>query len=298
MKLKIPSYLKWLSAIIVIVFFVYFLLSRIAAPIVTIYNVEAQTERLRFTTLDDNTSRFNILRADVFNYDTDQILEQFNGSLQLNNGVDIDFERISSGPVIMTITHETEESVGNFYAGDSGELILEGPAFIDIILNDVDSLLEEGISMVFPLSGKIELGRSVDFEIFGESTPLLQSGNISMTGYALWGNSYFEAGQKSLGMGDYLIFEKEDEKAYGFLTVNDSPGLQIAYRIEAKEARIIKPGPRDSDSGYPISASLYDRLVGDRIFQGGSILIATLLLIMTVITFIMDFSLFRKESNF
>lgn len=290
-------YLKYLGLAILGTLFIYFLLSLFLDPIITIYNVAAQTERLQFKTLDNNISRYNLLNAQVIDYDAEELLENFNGSLKLNSGITLDFERISSGPIIITIFSEDGKSIGNFYQGSDGELLLEAPDFINIFFEPIDSLLHQGIGTVFPISGTVNLGRSVGFEVFGESSPLLREGNITMTGYSSWSNSYFEAGNSPLSMGDYLIFEDEDKMAFGFLTINENPGLQVAYRVEALEARVIKPGPRDANSGYPISASLYDRFMSDRLFQSISLLFAGLILATTLVTFYMDVILFRQDTQ-
>jgi hypothetical protein len=151
--------------------------------------------------------------------------------------------------------------------------------------------------MVFPISGEVNLGRSVDIEIFGESTALLKGGTITMTGYSGWSRSFFEAGSKPLELGDYLIFEDIKENAFGFLTITEDPGLQVAYRVEAKRAKVIKPGPRDKNSGYPISASLYNLFISDRFFQSLSLFFAAVLILTTIYTFYMDIILFRERNK-
>lgn len=292
---KLIKYLKILGLFALITLLAYFMLFSFLNPIKTIYNISAQTEKIEIKVSERNTSRYNILGATVIDYEAEELLKEFDGSLELNKGVTLAFERISSGPAVMTIFSNTEESVGNFYKGTGGELILQAPAFINVFLPSIDSLLTQGISMVFPISGEVNLGRSVDVEIFGESTALLKGGTITMTGYSRLSRSFFEAGSRTLELGDYLIFEDINENAFGFLTINEDPGLQVAYRVEAKRAKVIKPGPRDKNSGYPISASWYNLFVADRFFQSLSLFVAVLLIIITVSTFTMDAILFRKE---
>ena len=147
---------------------------------------------------------------------------------------------------------------------------------------------------MFPLSGYVELGKSVDVEIFEETNPIVRTGDITMTGYSNFGSGqYFEAGNKKLYLGDCLEFENKD--AIGFVAVNDDPALQVAYRIEANEAIIRKPGPKGKNSGYRISASVYDKFINDRFFQGLSMIFATLLVITSLIDFTMN--IFKRKKR-
>jgi hypothetical protein len=155
-----------------------------------------------------------------------------------------------------------------------------------IEIKNVDSLLNSGISIVYPLSGIVELGKSVDVEIYNETSPILRSGDISMTGYSNFGKGkYFDAGNEKLYLGDCLEFGEKE--VIGFVAVNDNPALQVAYRVEADEAIVRKPGPKGKNSGYRISASLYDRFINDLFFQGLSLIFAALI----VFTSITDFKI-------
>jgi hypothetical protein len=288
-KLKYFVFTSLTIGLIVLCFIFFF------APITTIYNITAQTEKVQYQTIDKNNSRFSLYNAKLINYDGEVIKEAFEGSFEINENVNISFERISNGPIIISATNNKKTSVGKFYDGYDGSLIYTANDYIDIIITQVDSILNEGTSFVFPISGLVNIGRSVDLEIFGETTPLLRNGDITMTGYSTLNGQYFEAGNEKLFLGDYLTFEEQNEKAFGFITIDENPCMQAAYRVHAKVAKIIKPGPKDVNSGYAISASLYDRFIKDRLFQGISLLFGSLLVITTIATFIMDYILFKKE---
>ncbi len=295
MKLKASKKLRYilffsLNVAIISLCFIFFF-----APITTIYNITAQTEKVEYQTIDKNNSRFSLYNAKLINYDGEVIHEAFEGSFEINNNVKVSLERISNGPIIISAVNDNNKSVGKFYDGYDGSLVYKADDYIDIIITGIDSLLNEGTSFVFPVSGLISIGRSVDLEIFGETTPLLREGDITMTGYSTINGQYFEAGNEQLFLGDYLTFEEQDEKAFGFITIDENPCMKAAYRVHAKVAKIIKPGPKDVNSGYAISASLYDRFVKDRLFQGISLLFASLLVITTIATFVMDYILFKKE---
>lgn len=245
------------------------------------FNITAHTEIVKFHTVTKPISRYNLNNASVYvaeNYDFMEILNSFNGSLEINEDVNVEIERISNGAIILSLESENGNSVGNLYNNNNSKVFTANDYML-IEIHKVDSLLNNGISIVFPLSGIVELGKSVDVEIFNETSPVLRSGDISMTGYSVFfgKGQYFEAGSEKLYLGDCLEFKGKE--AIGFAAVNDNPALQVSYRIEAEEAVIRKPGPKGKNSGYRISASLYDRLLKDRFFQGLSLIFAALIAI-------------------
>jgi len=247
----------------------------------TLFNITAHTEIVKFQTVSKPISRYNLNNASIYvaeSYDFKNIFNSFNGSLGINKDVNVEIERISNGAIFFTLESENGTSVGNLYNTNNTK-VYTVKDYMLIEIYEVDSLLNNGVSIVFPLSGIVELGKSVDVEIFNETSPVLRSGDISMTGYSVFlgRGQYFEAGSEKLYLGDCLEFEGKE--AIGFVAVNDNPALQVSYRIEAEEAIIRKPGPKGKDSGYRISASFYDRLLNDRIFQGWSLIFAALVVI-------------------
>ncbi|MFD1293978.1 hypothetical protein ACFQ5N_09035 [Lutibacter holmesii] len=269
-------------------FILYLILLVFFDNINTLFNITAHTEIIKFQTVNKPISRYNLNNASIHvtdNYNFKNIYNSFNGSLEINKNVKVEIERISQGNIIFLLESDNGTSIGNLY-NSSNENIYAAKDYMLIEIKKVDSLLNNGISIVFPLSGYVELGKSVDVEILNETNPVVRTGDITMTGYSNFGSGqYFEAGNKKLYLGDCLEFENKD--AIGFVAVNDSPALQVAYRIEANEAIIRKPGPKGKNSGYRISASVYDKFINDRFFQGLSMIFATLL----VITSLTDFTL-------
>jgi hypothetical protein len=257
----------------------------------TLFNITAHTEIVKFKTLSKPISRYNLNNASIHvaeNFEFKEIQTAFNGSLEINKDVNVELERISNGAIIFSLESESGNSVGNLYNKNNSK-IYTGNDYMLIEIHKVDSLLNHGVSIVFPLSGIVELGKSVDVEIFEETSPVLRSGDISMTGYSdfIGDGQYFEAGSEQLYLGDCLEFE--DKEAIGFVAVNDNPALQVSYRIEAEEAIVRKPGPKAKNSGYRISASLYDRFINDRFFQGLSLIFATLFALNSVFDLIQNF---------
>lgn len=293
-RLKKNKFRKGLSFILgggVVVLILYLVLLFFFDNINTLFNITAHTEVVQFQTIKKPISRYNLNNASIFvteNYDFKNIYNSFNGSIEINKNVKVELERISTGAVIFSLESESGESVGNLYNSNNSR-VLQAKDYMLIEIHKIDSLLNGGVSIVFPLSGIVKLGKSVDVEIFNETSPVLRSGDISMTGYSnlVGSGQYFEAGSEKLYLGDCLEFEGKE--AIGFVAVNDDPALQVSYRIEAEEAVVRKPGPKGKGSGYRISASLYDRFVNDRLFQGLSLIIAVLVALNTMTEFIRNY---------
>jgi len=252
----------------------------------TLFNITAHTEIIKFQTVSKPISRYNINNASIYvteNYDFKNIYNGFNGSLEIDKNVKVEIERISQGDIIFLLESKNGSSIGNLY-NHNNKKVFKAADYMLIEIKKVDSLINNGISIVFPLSGYVELGKSVDVEIYDETNPVVRTGDIAMTGYSNYGSGkYFESGNEKLYLGDFLEFENKE--AIGFVSVNDNPALQVAYRIEAKEAIIRKPGPKGKNSGYRISASLYDKFKNERFFQGLSMIFAALLVITNLIDF-------------
>lgn len=267
-------------------------------PITTTFNVTVNTERIDYTTLDKNNSRLILTGAELA--DMDSILsENFDGSIDLNSNVKVTIERIALGPISIIIESENSESIGKVYNGQDGKLFHTAKDFLEVYVYDIVKKTEEGQTYIYSIDGDVNIGRSVNFEIFGESTALLRGGEVKMIGKSKFSNDYFEAGSKELNLGDRLVFDEIQSKIFGFVTINEKSGMQAAYRVTSKEARVIKPGPQNENNGYLISASMLDRFSKDRLFIGVSIIVGALIAFLTLITLGIEVSknIFKLKSK-
>lgn len=267
---KIPISVVLIIAVLLMLYALFFV------PITTTFNVAVNTERIQFTTLDKNNSRIVLLDAEVASIDS-ILSKSFDGNIDLNNNVKVTIERISNGPISIVLENETGESVGSLYNGENGELFYTGSDFLELYIYDVLKKTEDGQTFIFSIDGDVNIGRSVNYEIFGESTALLRNGEVKMIGKSFLSNDNFEAGSVMLNLGDRLVFDDIESKTYGFVTVNENPGMKAAYRIASKHARVIKPGPQNENNGYVISASLISMILNDRNVQGLILLIGALI---------------------
>lgn len=269
-----------LTAIVIVFLLLYVLFF---VPITTTFNVAVNTERIQYTTLDKNNSRIILMDAEVASLDS-ILVANFEGNIELNSNVKVTIERISNGPISIILENEAGDSVGKIYNGENGELFHEASDFLDIYIYDVAKKTEEGQTFIFSIEGDVNIGRSVNYEIFGESTALLRDGEIKMIGKSFFSNDNFEAGSVMLNLGDRLVFDDIQSKTFGFVTINENPCMKAAYRIASKRARVIKPGPQNENNGYIISASFLNMILKDRNIQGLIVLFGAAIGLTTLIT--------------
>lgn len=213
----------------------------------------------------------------------------------MGKNVEVIIERISNGPISITVESEKDSELGQFYKGSDGSKLYTAKEFVEIFIDDIQQKTNLGQTFVFPIDGSIEVGRSVDIETFGESTAVLRSGKVTLIGNSFFGGKHFIAGSHELFLGDKLIFQKQESKSFGFVLINDEPGMQASFRTRAKEAKVIKPGPRDDDTGINISANWIDRLIKDEFCRSISFFTGIILIAITLIAFVFDFQSFIKD---
>jgi len=293
---RLKTLFKVLLTFAVVVLIGWLIWNMLFNPITTIFNVTVKTERIEFTTIDNNNSRIVLHDASIATNDS-IIYKQFEGTFELGSNVDVTIERIAEGPIILIMTCSKCKSVGKLFDGEDGTMIYKAKNYLDFVITDIQTKAKEGISYIFKIDGKIEIGRNVALELFDESNAILRSGKVVLIGSSKFSNNCFEAGFEQLNLGDRLVFDNQESKGFGFVVVNEKAGMEAAYRVESKKARIIRPGPQKDRSGLLISATFLDRLFNDPFFKGLSFIIGVLVFFITTSTFIMDTISFRKKRN-
>lgn len=272
----------------------YLLYAIVFDPISSTFNVTVSTERITFETKDGNGSRLILDSVEVAGLDS-VIYQNFSGSFEIERSCNVRIERVSFGPLIVTVTAKKGNSAGKLYDSYNGDLVYSLPSFAEFIVYDVQKRCLEGGTIVLPVDGDVILGRAIDLEIFGESTALLRSGELAITGTSSLIKENFEAGNAQLHLGDQLVFEGIKDKAFGFVTINENSGIQAAYRVKADRARILKPGPKEENGGYTIEATILDRFLHAALFQSISLFFAVMLALTSIITFVIDFYNFKNS---
>lgn len=277
------------TAILVIFIIVYFIVS---SKITTVFNITALTERIEFLVVDDNNSSWNFDGVNLINTAGEYIEKNFSGTLTLEKGDQIRIDRFASGPAYISIQNKENKPIGKIRFDEMLNAKVIRNTFLEIEIDSINTKAEKGITHILPIKGFITLGGDVDYEINGEGTGVLKEGEVNMQGFSSRRkNEYFQAGVEALKLGDELTFKK-NELAVGFALIGDKPGIEVSYRVEAKEAIIIKTGP--VKIGHKISATLLDKFVNDRSFQALSIILGFLIVMSTILTFLMDAYIFYQ----
>jgi hypothetical protein len=273
-------------------------------PIKTIYNISATTEKAKCKIQDLGISSFNVDKAIVYNEKDEVQFKEFSGNFRFFNPATIEFQRISNGPFIVTIYSQDNKSIGALFKDE--QLVYSAKNRLEFIINNTEAILSEGKSIVVPISGQVEAGEDIAGQVEYIMSPILRGGTVSMAGYSRFSSSYFSAGSEELYMGDRLIFEnpsyiksniKDPISAIGFVQVSEEPAFKIAYRVEAEKAKVLKPGPRDVESGYVFSATIYDRLLNDKFFQSITLVFGILVTLASIGSFTLDYLNFKRKPN-
>lgn len=302
MQKNIVAYLFSRLAPYLIIAIIVMLLIFIFDKIHTVYNITATTEIIECYSNQKPNSRINLFDADIYTLEKKEeggwelheslLAKSFKGTLELGDSTNIKLERIAHGALLIEIERASSGTAAILRSNSSKDLKHKAiPDILFIEINNVDSILNSNTSVVIPLSGKIDLGKSIEIESENEYSLLLKEGDITMTGYTSIGNSSFPAGSEKLYLGDKLVFN--DENSIGIASLNTGPAIQVSYRAIGDEARVIKPGPKNQEDGYRFSASIFSRFQHDKPFQAFSIILGITLYFITVA----DFYITLKEKK-
>lgn len=274
--------------LVISIVFIYSLLL-LLDPITTIFNINANTERISISSIDENGSELNLDGVDIYGTGLTPLYKGFTGQFKLNKDVSVTIERVAYGSATLTFRAPKEQKSGILY--DRQEKLVDSTGhYLEISINNLRMKADSGQTFIFPFDGKVSLGRSVDHEVGYESTALLRSGDINMTGTSAWSDN-FDAGTIQLYLGDEIQFHHQSKNAIGFITLNENPGMQVVYRVVAKQATILKPGPKMEkleESGFNVSATSLDRISKASLFQIISLFFSILLVVTNLIAFLID----------
>lgn len=254
-------------------------------PIVTTFNVTANTERIAIETLDDNGSQLHFYEVDIYDKKLKLIFEKFNGSLRLNKQTSVVVERTAYGPAVLTFNASKGQVVGTLF-NKNESFVRYTDDYLRIFINDIKAKADSGQTTILTIDGKVNLGRSPGFETYGDSRALLREGQISMIGSSTFSEN-FDAGSTQLYLGNQIIFDSLN-KAFGFITLNEKSGMQAAYRVVADKATISNGSPKMQGSRFTIQATKLDRLLKAPFFQHVSLFFGVVIILINILTFLID----------
>lgn len=246
------------------------------------YSVTAKTELIEFITEDVEWSKIPLDNVKVLNYNGNTI-DTLSGAFKINKGSITKISRIGKGNVVIQIilSDTTSTSVGAFYS-DKDEFIRDASNFVELHIDDIKNRVDMGETIIIPMSGTINLGRTVNYETFGSSTAIVRKGKVILLGKYFLSKDYFKSASFDLNIGDEFRVEEQIKNAYGFATINENSAMTVAYKVFGKKGKISIPGPVGKGSGYYLSGSLYSRFENDPLVKALSIVVFSLASLVTL----------------
>jgi uncharacterized protein YjbI with pentapeptide repeats len=258
-------------------------------PFSTTFDVAAQTEYLEFIAKEKPKSRWMLNKVEVFHSNSESP-EIFSGEFEPAARISVQIKRIASGPLLIHVRAIGQaQSPGAFFV--DGEPFREAVQYTDIRIPDPEGQAKTGRSIIIPVTGEITVGQSVGIEAPG-GTGLLRSGKVTMLEHSLFSDNVFIASSVDLSAGDTFKVHEMKSPSMGFIVVDERPCLTAAYRVIGNKAIITRPGGGE----YPLSVSFLKMLLYDNLFQGVSTLFGILIVLTTLLTFLLDWTSFKRES--
>ena len=283
--------------LVVLILLPIFLIIIIICPVPSTFSISVKTELIKFETIDDNNSKiplYNVKQLNNYNETTYQ-KERIDGTFEVADSTVTSIERIANGDVFITIESLSGKSVGTFYSADGDEINEQAGEFVEFYIDSIVNRVDRGETIIIPVTGKIDIGRSINYEIHGNSTAIVRSGKVTVIGKSIFGGNYFKSDSYDLNIGDQFSVKNPKSKAYGFVTINEESGMAAAYKIIGKRGSIITPGPIDDNSGYEVSTSLLSRFLNDPIIKGVLLAFAILGTMATVLPIFQE--VYKRKSN-
>jgi hypothetical protein len=183
------------------------------------------------------------------------------GEVSFSPGTRITLERISAGPLrIIAVASRRAESAGVLH-DSGGNLIGSLGPYVVMTISNVEERAKRGHSVVLPVLGSIEVGRSGPNPA---GRAMLRSGTVTLLGQSLLGSSRYAAGTADLRAGDRFTVLRPHGPAVGFMQVDERPALTVAYRVLGTSGQV----SRFASKGYSVGTSLRERVLSDSVLQG------------------------------
>ena len=202
------------------------------------------------------------LNGDSLSYGFNDDSETFTGAIELNSGVEVMIERVSIGPVQIECEAFEGGSVGTLI-DEHEHVVKELGSEVTIEIRDPSARAREGDSVVIPVSGRVEIGREINYAS-GSGHAMLRSGDVTLLGRSILGSTRYEAGRVQLDPADRFHVESPEDAAFGVVVADERPALSVIYRVVGKRGVVTRFGAR----GYDVTASIRARLINDNAVQG------------------------------
>lgn len=260
-------------------------------PLASSFGIAAVTERIDVTILEETDRVFVVDSVDLYrNMENEPFKSAFSGDIRLTKGTKISIERIGNAGA--TIIMKNKGSV--FFSEPGKEALQNGSDELTIRIDNILGRANAGEPVFFPVEGQVEIGKTNAIRSRNMSPALLRSGSISITGISKFPHEYFEAGRTELQLGDEILLEPNDTKAFGLIVANENPGLQTTFWANAERVRVLRPGAATEKDGYAVSATRLDRIIHGKYAQMVSIAFGVLIVVLTIAVSTLDIILFIR----
>ena len=223
------------------------------------YTVEAVTEILTLTPRpSESWSTWDITDALMFSGDNGQP-QPVSGLLSPASGVEVIVERISHGPISLTLIALSDESAGKFLdLITRQELSLRNRVVIKLVASELADRVRSGRASVFPFEGDARVGDD------SPGAAILRSGTVTTRGHSIVGRTLYEGATVELDPGDQFLVQATTSAGFGQIVVNEGPALTVVFHVVGSQGKVNSFGT----AGYEVRSSFLDRILNDGVVQG------------------------------
>ena len=253
------------------IFFLLFLITNIIINTSTIgsFILSARTERIEYQpesiappriAFHDATFHWDELSTEEFDplapssSESKSIALRGSGSVQIQGHAHIIFSRIGKGALHIQIKSTNPIIVYN----EKDERIHSLPSAVDVVMSDLPSLLNQGISWKYNLDGPLIVGRVPTYGV-QQLSGLLLEGEIQMIARQLLSGNHYKVDPYKLQLGDEIQFTPQSPRTSGLLTFDADRGLKVVAIVEAQSATVKK----FSTTSIKIQNNLWSKLGKD-----------------------------------
>lgn len=181
----------------------------------TLYNVNATTEIV-------NVYSFEDVSYPLWSFDNVKLYQDcgshtvtLSGELKISKGVEIEFRRVDSGFLHITLQSENLDSIG----------VIGSKQLSDCVVFELS--LSPTTSFTLPIDGIIEIGGEIKEAV--SRMPILLEGRVHIADRAVLSQEYYLAEPRDLVIGDKFTIKDQTVQSSGFVFIDNNAGMKISY---------------------------------------------------------------------
>jgi hypothetical protein len=231
-------------------------------PLKTTLAITATTDRLEIVSLPEYPNHWYLEQVEYFS-DFGGKPSLFTGSLEVSPKVRIIIERISQGPLFISLraAGSPNDDIGTMFGTDESIIGHISP-HSTFKISGILARSAVGQNILLPLSGDVIIGGAAERPT-RSAVPTLRQGTVAVIGTSFLSSSLYKVSSQILDAGDIVTVRDNVGPALGFIVVDERPSLNATFHVLANEAVINRAPAR----GYVIGASLFDRVKNDSTMQ-------------------------------